>query len=474
MGETTNLGLREPFVASDAPINKDLVPRLSVIRLVGITGGELAMQVAYSTTFAVGNPMMGKLKIPEWAFALIQTSDPLAGIFVQPLFGVISDRCRAKLGRRRPFVIGGSIGVVFFFLVMLFVEQIGLMFSAVHSLTWSRFLFVVSYLGICVSINLMQSPARTLIQDLMPGDQRILGNSIGAFMVAAGVMLVNLLGGLRVAHYLHKNLTDLELTIIVGMTIYVLSIIATCVAGRETQFLGHVPTGNPLKESFLALRQMPKPVFRIAIVYFFTFFAYCAFQVVVTDFFGKDVYLGDPTIEHPYRDGVCFGMLTVALSFGLTMIYLPFNDAVLKRIGIANLFTIVELAGAIGFCAAWWTTNKWVLMGFFSITGFMFGVALSVPFSVIGLSSPPEKFGTFDGAMSFYLVAGLELAYVVWELGVGAMFKQRGPIIGASALAAIGAAIASRFLIEPQIPVRPDGEDDNDSDPLPLPHIQSS
>jgi solute carrier family 45 protein 1/2/4 len=211
---------------------------------------------------------------------------------------------------------------------------------------------------------------------------------------------------------------------------------------------------------------MPKPILRIAIVYFFTFFAYCAFQVVVTDFFGKDVYKGDPTVEHPYRDGVCFGMLTVALSFGLAMIYLPFNDAVVRKIGIANLFTIVELAGGTGLCAAWWTTNKWVLMGFFSLTGFMFGVALSVPFSVIGLSSPPEKFGTFDGAMSFFLVAALELAYVVWELGVGSVFEWRGAIISASALAAIGAAIASRFLIEPQIPVRHNGEAGDGADVL--------
>jgi solute carrier family 45 protein 1/2/4 len=399
--------------------------------------------------------MMGKLEIPAWAFALIQTSDPLAGIFIQPLFGVLSDRCRSRLGRRRPFIIGGSIGVVIFFLGMLFVDPIGHFFSATDHLTWSRVAFVVAYAGVFVSINMMQSPARTIIQDLMPGDQRILGNSLGALMIGFGVFVVNLIGGLRVAHHISDKLSDLELTIIVGTTIYAVAVITTCAVGRETQFTGEAPERtNALKASFVALRQMPAPIFRIAIVYFFTFWAYSAFQVVVNDFFGKDVYKGDPTVEHPYRDGVCFGMLTVALSFGIVMVYQPFNDRVVRKIGVANIYTVVEILGAVGFSSALWTTNRWVLLGFFSVTGLMFGISASVPYSVIGLSAPADKFGTYDGALSFFLVAGAQLAYIVFQLGIGSAFQPRGPIIGCSAVAAVAAAIASRFVIEPDIPKR--------------------
>jgi solute carrier family 45 protein 1/2/4 len=443
------------LIPEDPPLQleKDTVPRLPLWRLISITLSQVAVQIAYSTAFAVGNPMMGKLEIPAWAFALIQTSDPLAGIFIQPLFGVLSDRCRSSLGRRRPFIIGGSIGVVFFFLIMLFVEPIGHLFSATDHLTWSRVFFVVAYAGVCVSINLMQSPARTIIQDLMPGDQRILGNSLGALMVGFGVFIVNLLGGLRVARHISHKLSDLDLTIIVGTTLYAIAVITTCVAGKETPLTGKITDGtNALKESFLALKHMPKPIFRVAIVYFFNFWAYSAFQVVVNDFFGRDVYKGDPTVEHPYRDGVCFGMLTVALSFGIVMIYQPFNDCVVRRIGVGNIYTIVEILGAVGFSSAMWTTNRWVLLGFFSVTGLMFGISASVPYSVIGLSAPAEHFGTYDGAMSFFLVAGAQLAYLVFELGIGSAFCPRGPIIGFSSLAAIAAAVASRFVIEPEIP----------------------
>jgi solute carrier family 45 protein 1/2/4 len=316
--------------------------------------------------------------------------------------------------------------------------------------------FVIAYAGVCCSINVMQSPARTLIQDLLPGDQRILGNSLGAFMVAGGVFLVNLLGGLRVAHRIHPSLTDLELTIIVGAIIYGVSITVTCIVGKETQFTGDISLNrNPFVASFLAICEMPRPILRVAFVYFFNFWGYSAYQVVVTDFFGRDVYGGDPTIDYPYRDGVCFGMSTVALSFGIVMIYQPFNDHVVRKIGVANIFTIVELAGAVGFSAALWTQNKWILMGFFALTGMMFGIAVSVPYSVIGLTSPPEKFGTYDGAMSFFLVAGGQLAYLVFEMGIGSAFTRRGPIIGCSAVAAVAAAIASRFVIEPEIPDKP-------------------
>jgi hypothetical protein len=145
-------------------------------------------------------------------------------------------------------------------------------------------------------------------------------------------------------------------------------------------------------------------------------------------------------------------MISVAVSFAVAMVYLVFNDRVVRKIGVGNVFTAVEILGAVGFSAALWTTNRWVLFGFFAVTGLMFGVSASVPFSVVGLTATPDKFGTYDGALSFFLVAGGQLAYLVFELGIGSAFKPRGPIIGASAVAAIGAAIAARFVIEPQIP----------------------
>lgn len=37
---------------------------------------------------------------------------PLSGLVMQPLVGHLSDRCTARLGRRRPFIVAGAAGTV--------------------------------------------------------------------------------------------------------------------------------------------------------------------------------------------------------------------------------------------------------------------------------------------------------------------------------------------------------------------------
>ena len=44
---------------------------------------------------------------------LIWCLSPLIGFFLTPIMGSLSDRCKSNLGRRRPFIILLSIGVIF-------------------------------------------------------------------------------------------------------------------------------------------------------------------------------------------------------------------------------------------------------------------------------------------------------------------------------------------------------------------------
>ena len=43
---------------------------------------------------------------------LIWCLSPMVGFFLTPLMGSLSDRCKSNLGRRRPFIILLSVGVV--------------------------------------------------------------------------------------------------------------------------------------------------------------------------------------------------------------------------------------------------------------------------------------------------------------------------------------------------------------------------
>ena len=48
---------------------------------------------------------------------------------MQPIVGVLSDRCTSKLGRRRPFIILGCIAVVLTLLVIGWTREITALFT---------------------------------------------------------------------------------------------------------------------------------------------------------------------------------------------------------------------------------------------------------------------------------------------------------------------------------------------------------
>ncbi len=49
---------------------------------------------------------------------------PLSGLIVQPIIGVIADQSKSRWGRRRPFIVVGTIIVAFSLLTLGFTKEI--------------------------------------------------------------------------------------------------------------------------------------------------------------------------------------------------------------------------------------------------------------------------------------------------------------------------------------------------------------
>ncbi|KAH7062522.1 major facilitator superfamily domain-containing protein [Macrophomina phaseolina] len=54
-------------------------------------------------------PYLKTLGFSESETAMVWLAGPLAGMFGQPVFGVLSDHCRSSWGKRKPFIVGGSV-----------------------------------------------------------------------------------------------------------------------------------------------------------------------------------------------------------------------------------------------------------------------------------------------------------------------------------------------------------------------------
>lgn len=56
------------------------------------------------------------------ASGIIMALDNVMALFLLPLFGVLSDKCKSKLGRRTPFIVAGTLASLLIFASLSFVD----------------------------------------------------------------------------------------------------------------------------------------------------------------------------------------------------------------------------------------------------------------------------------------------------------------------------------------------------------------
>merc|ERR1719208_692640 len=86
--------------------------RKSRKELVTISAAVMGIEFAYAAETAFVSPTLLKIGVSQSHMTLIWCLSPLVGFFLTPILGSLSDRCKSRLGRRRPFIILLSIGVV--------------------------------------------------------------------------------------------------------------------------------------------------------------------------------------------------------------------------------------------------------------------------------------------------------------------------------------------------------------------------
>lgn len=110
---------------------------------------------------------------------VIMALDNIFAVFLLPVFGRLSDRTRSPLGRRTPYILGGTIA--------------GALFLAAMGFATSLPLFIVLLLGALLSMATFRSPAVPLMPDVTPKPLRSRGNAVINLMGTAGGILVLLL-----------------------------------------------------------------------------------------------------------------------------------------------------------------------------------------------------------------------------------------------------------------------------------------
>ncbi|KAH0791979.1 major facilitator superfamily transporter [Histomonas meleagridis] len=430
---------------------------LSLFHIIGICCSMLAFQIAYSVEFALGTPIMSRLGIAQSVQSLIWFSGPLSGFIVQPLVGFYSDITMAKMGRRRPFIIAGVIGILIGFVLLLFVEPLGdaMGKSASAKKGLKIFIFTFALLLTNISINVLQGPSRTLVGDVVPKSQQVKANTVGSLMIGLAAIITNLIGGLDLAKKFKLSFDNEKLIFIVGIILIAIGVTITFVVAKEEPLRIKPVRANPLKEIFQAAKNVPKPVLRISIVFFFSWMAYYPFNIETTDFFGFDIYNGrsNGTAEQveQYNDGVNFGMLVIAVSNVLVLIYGFFQEKVIQICGMKLAYALSQIIEGICLVLVFFVKNKWALMGIFAPLGISCNIFNSVPYAVVGTCVSQEQMGTYMGVLNSCCVVGQQISNFLLGSGVGALSKNwKAPIIGSGSVFAFLSALLCFWIIVPE------------------------
>ena len=72
----------------------------------------MGIEFVYAAETAFVSPILLSIGLDHHQMTLIWGISPVLGFLGSPLLGSLSDRCRSALGRRRPFILTLSIGLL--------------------------------------------------------------------------------------------------------------------------------------------------------------------------------------------------------------------------------------------------------------------------------------------------------------------------------------------------------------------------
>ncbi len=129
--------------------------------------------------------LTGTFHLNESLAGAIMAADNVLALFLLPLFGALSDRTQTKLGRRMPFILGGTAGAVILMNLLPMLDNGYAASPSVFEL--ASFIIVLGLL--LVSMGIYRSPAVALMPDVTPKPLRSKGNAIINLMGAVGGVL---------------------------------------------------------------------------------------------------------------------------------------------------------------------------------------------------------------------------------------------------------------------------------------------
>ena len=267
----------------------------------------------------------------ETLSGVIMAMDNILALFLLPLFGALSDRCRSRMGRRKPFILFGTIASVALMLLLPVIDN-----SYAAEPSGMKLTGFIAVLGlILIAMGTYRSPAVALMPDVTRKPLRSRANAIINLMGAVGGIIYLLIAAVmysekRVAGLSHVNYMPLFMIVagimLISLMIVMITVDEPRLAAEVREYEEQHPEENLSVTDEGGNEELPKPVKRSLIFLLVSialwFIAYNAVETWFTTFANRmwNMSLGSASL--------CLTIATV----GAIMSYIPVG-AIAARVG---------------------------------------------------------------------------------------------------------------------------------------------
>ncbi|KAH7915904.1 major facilitator superfamily domain-containing protein [Hygrophoropsis aurantiaca] len=260
-----------------------------------LTVGLLGVQVLWSVEMSYASPYLLSLGLSKSWMAMVFLAGPLSGLIVQPLIGILADHSKSRFGRRRPYMIAGSVLCGAALLLLGFTRPVATIFTTLNSSAndiLTIWLAVFAIYCIDFSINAVQAVDRALLVDTLPPFDQPSGNAWAARMLAIGSVAGFFVGNVdlpRIFPIFGK--VQLEVLSVIACLLLLFTHSLTSFFVKERVLVTSPASGKGLRQEiraiWAALFRLPRIIRQICIIQFFAWLAW--FPVL----FYTTVYIGE-------------------------------------------------------------------------------------------------------------------------------------------------------------------------------------
>lgn len=395
------------------------LPPLSSIRIILITAAMCGIQICYSAQINLGTSELLRLGIPPRIVSLAWLAGPLSGLIVQPIVGHVSDTCASPLGRRRPFLIAGTLFTALS--LLLFANATPLSALVVDTTLVPKLALnvaIVAFFLLDFSIQAIQAPLRALVTDVVPKTQRAFANSYIAVFTGLGNCIGGVLTAIHLPTLLHVFDTQAQALFAIAAVVLVVCVAITVVASPEKVIKETVPreegysaiardeeeeaiqAQQESRDVITALKNVPTPFWQVFMVQLCTWCGFFALFVYVNTWVGTNVYGGDGSAPKGssqldrFERGVRLGGTGNAATAVVTLVWALALPPLLRRYGVKKVYMGSQAVEALTLMAAPFIRGKvtgkvsWLLklvtVADIGLFGIVWATTMAIPWTLVG------------------------------------------------------------------------------------------